>query len=236
MIRRVRPQWQTISGLHRQSFSKLNIQNLGTQMEHFRGLRRSFENLPIDPYRQDQPPTRFRRYQKYHVNTSNPDVFAFQLSDQYQFHQEVDDFRNQTRFFSPIERHVQDEHFYYLLGQVVALTLFHQPNIIHLDLSVHQVRLLSYPDNDADNAPEGIHQDGADFIISAMVFNKHNISNDNSIIYNPDLQAIYQTQLNEGEFIFQDDRKLWHDITPIRAQPRFIGYRDILGFDLNISE
>ena len=88
----------------------------------------------------------------------------------------------------------------------------------------------------ADNAPEGIHQDGADYIVSALIFNKYNIINDNSIIYNNHLEPIYQTQLQEGEGIFQNDTDLWHDITILEAQEGYLGYRDILGLDLNIID
>ena len=80
-----------------------------------------------------------------------------------------------------------------------------------------KLRLLSFANQPSDNAPEGIHQDGADYIISAMILNKHNIENDTSVIYDENKKEIFRTNLNTGDFIFQDDIKLWHDIKPINA-------------------
>lgn len=105
-----------------------------------------------------------------------------------------------------------------------------------MDISVHQVRLISYLNKISDNAPEGIHRDGADYIVSALILNKNNILNGKSIIYDQDKNKLDEYQLELGEFIFQEDKNLWHDITPILADNDYFGYRDILGFDLKIIE
>ena len=47
---------------------------------------------------------------------------------------------------------------------------------------------------------------------------------------------MYSCQLEPGEFIFQDDRQLLHDIILIQAVDGFIVYRDILGFDMKIID
>ncbi len=80
-----------------------------------------------------------------------------------------------------------------------------------------------------------MHQDGADFIVSALVLNKHNIVGGNSIIYDNNKNEIYKDNLEVGDFILQEDKNLWHDITPIKALDGYIGYRDILGFDLKVD-
>lgn len=245
MITLVKPNWTPIQNLSQKLFSKFTLQDIGSSLGLFSKLRLSYQNLPIDKaalfasrssLHANLPPTRFRRYQNFEVQIVNPHQFRFLLNDSYQFTQNVQDARKEARVFSPMEPKVLDKDFYHLMGQMVALTLYHQPNIYRLSLSTHQVRLLSYPESHADNSPEGIHQDGADYIVSALVLNKHNIENGHSVIYDPQLEPIYKTQLDEGEFIFQDDKELWHDITPIKAKHSFLGYRDILGFDFKIIE
>ena len=238
MVTCIKPNWKPFGLLKQQLFLKLSLQDIGSHISRFSKLRMSYLNLPIDPYlsHSNATPTRFRRYQNFDVYTGKCDLFKFFPKDSYQFSQEVEDSRQKVRTFFPMEHKVLDEDFYHLMTQIIALALHHQPNIHCLNVSVHQVRLLSYPETEADNAPEGIHQDGADYIISALVMNKHNVENDRSIIYNPQLQPIYETQLGEGEFIFQDDKQLWHDITPIKAKRNFLGYRDIIGFDLKIID
>ena len=65
-----------------------------------------------------------------------------------------------------------------------------------------------------------------------MILNKHNIENDISVIYDENKKEIFRTHLNTGDFIFQDDIKLWHDIKPINSVGNYNGYRDIIGFDI----
>ena len=48
------------------------------------------------------------------------------------------------------------------------------------------------------------------------------------------LKYYFQTFRNEG--IFQEDRKLWHYITPIENKENFIGIRDIIGLDIKIMD
>lgn len=227
------PKWTLLGNIpFPQQYTKFNLQQLGSHLNRFYPLRLSYQNLPRDT------PTRFRRYQKFQVQCYQNHL-EFKVKDDYRFQQNVPDDRSKTRYFQPIEPHVLNNHFYYLITQILGLTILHHPQTIHsLDVSVHQVRLIAGMDNNhqADNAPEGIHQDGADYIVSALVFNKYNIINDNSIVYNNHLEPIYQTQLQEGEGIFQNDTDLWHDITTLKAQQGYLGYRDILGLDLNIIE
>ena len=135
-----------------------------------------------------------------------------------------------------MERDLLNNSFLDLLMGIVELTHIREPGVNRYNVSVHQVRLLSYPTVASDNAPEGMHQDGTDYIVSALVMNRYNVQDDESIIYNSNKTEIYRKSLGEGEFIFQEDRQLWHDITPIRATRGFIGYRDILGFDVKLVD
>ena len=85
---------------------------------------------------------------------------------------------------------------------------------------------------------EGIHQDGADYIISACVLNRYNISGGYSSIYDTNKKLIQSYLLQGNDFIFQDDKKLYHYVTPIQyiARDSYIeqGYRDIIGIDIKI--
>ena len=43
--------------------------------------------------------------------------------------------------------------------------------------------------------------------------------------------------LEQNEGLFQEDKELWHYITPIECKDnQYIGYRDILGFDIDIID
>ena len=220
-------------------FVPLTLGSIGLDIGNFQSLRLSYNNLPIDshfPEASSLHPTRFRRYSNFRVEIEPKHVYHIYQNDNNQFSQCVSDFRQQPRIFQPMQNHILDDYFMELLTSVVYLTYLREPLTKKYNVSVHQVRLLSYPHLTSDNAPEGIHQDGVDYIVSALVLNKHNIHSDTSIIYDKDKQEIYRKNLEVGEFIFQEDHELWHDITPIQAVDGYLGYRDILGFDIQVLE
>jgi len=215
----------------------MRLEDLGMDLKQFGVLRQSFQNLPIDPSSPSLfPPTRFRRYAKGKIEIPfQPDSFDIHLDYSPLFVQEVDDFRKEAREFQPLEERVMDDTLFQLITQLGALVLTHQMKASLIHFHLHQVRLLAYPGLPADNAPEGIHQDGADWIVSALVLNKNQVREGRSMVYNQNKQAIYGTCLEEGEFLFQNDRDLWHDATPIQSVEGYVGYRDILGFDFKVE-
>lgn len=220
-------------------FACLNLQDIGLNLNCFNALRLGYNNLPIDhnfPNGNTNIPTRCRRYANFDVHLKPNDLLTIQQNQSYLFQQEVKDFRKKTRVFQPMETTFLNYYFADLITNLTELVCVREPLMKRCNISVHQVRLISYPECNSDNAPEGMHQDGVDYIVSALVLNKHNIQDDESIIYDQDKQEIFRKSLAEGEFIFQEDRNLWHDITPIKAKEGYLGYRDILGFDFKLLE
>jgi hypothetical protein len=105
----------------------------------------------------------------------------------------------------------------------------------------HQVRTVTRQDRPGIVVPEGIHQDGADYIVSALVIEREAVTGGESIVYGPDRQTTYlRTVLRAGEGLFHADSRspLWHGVTPIRLDPhagRAEGKRSIFGFDVHLS-
>ena len=103
-------------------------------------------------------------------------------------------------------------------------------------------------ENPGDNSPEGAHEDGADFIVSALVINRINVEGAESQIIeelpNGKKEVIYKRILQPGEFAFQADtgeektygNDLWHHVTPFYVvdKSKRDGWRDIIGFDINV--
>jgi len=109
------------------------------------------------------------------------------------------------------------------------------------------MRTLSYEKVLGENSPEGVHEDGAPYIISALVINRENALGGTSQIYEKledgTQELIFEKVLNPGEFIFQADtgeektfgNDLWHYVTGISpTSVAEIGVRDIIGFDIEI--
>lgn len=229
-------------------------------------LKSSFQNLPIDSYHQQhlneegehstseststmKPPTRLRRFAEFNVEIEGEKHCRLQsnIQSSYEFRQPVNDFRSNTRVFEAIEAHI-------LHRTCIPEYISHMCSVVHsleakkrkicptiftssTTVGIHQVRQITYPGLESDNSPEGIHRDGADYIVSALVLNRQNVREGRSIVYAPNKRDIlYHHILQQNEMIFQEDRHLWHYVTPVQCEdPRFIGYRDILGLDIRVD-
>ncbi len=178
------------------------------------------------------------------------DTHFIERTPQQGFEQNVGDFRSWKRTFSQASKEsVENEFFYTLLKQIAKLVQNIHPEVRKLQITSHFMRTLSQEKIKGENAPEGVHEDGAQYIMSALVINRQNIIGAESQIYEQTKsdtnQLIYKKVLAPGEFIFQADtgeeftfgNDLWHYVTPI--EPIDIssrGIRDIIGFDIDILD
>ena len=168
-----------------------------------------------------------------------------------QFTQGVDsnDVRSWPRVFdeSPA-KHVENEPFELLLQNIFKLTQKVYPNIQKIKAVAHFMSVQATKKTPGNNSPEGAHEDGSDFIISALVINRINIGGGKSQIIEKladgTKEVIYAHTLQPGEFVFQADtgeekiygNDLWHHITPFHIEDDQLGeaWRDIIGFDIDI--
>ncbi len=161
-------------------------------------------------------------------------------AEQYRQNVAPGDPRALVRVFHEMEtivtEHPQVRH---LMGCFAELVREKHPDCKRLLMNVHQMFVFADILSAGDNAPEGIHQDGADYIVSALVIERAGIVGGESIVYGPDKKTEYlRRTLAEGEGIFQSDKGLWHYVTPIRENPGVppdYGHRSILGFDMDIT-
>jgi len=178
------------------------------------------------------------------------DQYFVERTVQQGFEQDVDDFRVWKRVFKQASREaVENELFFELLKKMGALVKKIHPEVRKIQITSHFMRTISREKIKGENAPEGVHEDGAQYIVSALVINRQNIIGAESQIYEKTAtgsnELIYAKTLQPGEFVFQADtgeeftfgNDLWHYVTPIEpddiSQP---GIRDIIGFDMDILE
>jgi 2OG-Fe dioxygenase len=107
-------------------------------------------------------------------------------------------------------------------------------------VTLHQ--MLTYADNPAgrEPAPEGTHQDGSPFIVSALVIERHNVVGGVSrIYYTKDDGLALEHELRPGYGILQSDthHEYWHQVTAVYPlDPTKIAYRSILGLDIDFVD
>jgi len=164
------------------------------------------------------------------------------------FQQEVSDFRVWKRVFAQAPESVAGHSFFQDLLIKIALMV----KAIHLEVkqvkfAAHFMRTIAQKAILGENSPEGIHEDGAQYIVSALVVNRQNVKGGKSRIYEkPTCETqslIYEKALEAGEFIFQADtgeektfgNDLWHNVSAIEPiDDTKLGIRDIIGLDIDL--
>lgn len=164
------------------------------------------------------------------------------------FQQEVTDFRVWKRVFAQTPKEVVEHPlFYELLTKFALMVKEIHPNIKQVKFTAHFMRTIAQKAIPGENSPEGIHEDGAQYIVSALVINRQNVKGGESRIYEkPNSKTeslIYQKTLAPGAFIFQADtgeekifgNDLWHNVSPIEPiDDNKLGIRDIIGLDIDV--
>lgn len=149
------------------------------------------------------------------------------------------DYRQSRRKFKELPEELFDSNLRALLVGVADMVRDTKHSVQRLNVSVHNTVVYCHPQQLTTNSPEGIHQDGVEFIVSALVIERSNISGGKSIIYGRDkCTKLFQAELQAGQGIFQADlgTELWHEVTPITAvDPTRSGYRSTIGFDVTLA-
>jgi hypothetical protein len=104
------------------------------------------------------------------------------------------------------------------------------------EVRIHQIRIVAAPGEPGLPAPEGIHQDGTDFLTLHLV-RRHNVVGAESTIYDLGRNPIGCYTMREplDSFIVEDPRVM-HGVTPVHsADGRTPGTRDMLGLDFIFS-
>jgi len=159
------------------------------------------------------------------------------------FKQQVPDARARLRRFSGFsEDIIYDDDLLRLLG-VACEVVSRAPHLKPQSFEVTTHLMLTHAGiRGSRPAPEGMHQDGANYIVSALVLERRNVEGGASVInrWRKDgPSAIDSIVLAEGQGILQADidSHLFHGVTAV--VPRVLvgpSYRSILGFDISYSK
>lgn len=232
-----------IEALHQAYFTgEIDINSLATWIDRLgKEQKHLFERLSLT--------TRQRNISTF---TIEADINDFKIERIYpkSFEQDVEDFRVWERVFEEASTEcVENDFFNNFLLKIFQIVKSIHPSITKLKMISHFMRTISQEEILGENSPEGIHEDGASYIVSALVINRQNIIGAESQVYEKldsgEKELIYKKVLEPGEFIFQGDtgeekifgNDLWHYVTAIKAvdQSQF-GIRDIIGLDIEIIE
>ncbi len=239
----IKPNWRHIHGLKHKPFIHFNLQTFGIKNIMPYEFIKSYNHLPRDNYiKNNDPVTRSRRYANIKVDVSNNYLYNLTYTTNNIFQQNVDDNRSVKRQFELIDfYHINQWWLLDFLTQISALSVLNHDyykqhkKIKEVDIHLHQVRQTTYSDIESHNSPEGIHRDGCDYIVSALVVTRNNIVGGESFIYDRNKMIQYKTILDDHEGIYQEDIKQWHYVSPVNTIKEGMGFRDILGIDIILN-
>ncbi|MCG7491022.1 2OG-Fe dioxygenase family protein [Vibrio sp. Of14-4] len=155
-------------------------------------------------------------------------------------HSEKIDFRSLPRVFTELPQQYFNDDLVRFIKSNIKRAVHSNPKIKMLNITVHHTCIVCDKNSDGTNSPEGIHQDGSDYLVSAYVLERCNIEGGASVIFGEDKSTeILRTTLDAGYGIFQPDlhTSLWHYVEPIKvARDASFGWRSSVGLDLDIME
>ncbi|MBD2300390.1 2OG-Fe dioxygenase family protein [Nostoc sp. FACHB-190] len=184
------------------------------------GFQPFFNNLPVDPYIKGN--YRLRRLSRFTVSGND----LIKLPHGYLF---------QSKTYNPLLGDIKRE-FAELEDSIIELDIFKKMVLAFSDscklhpeaeIGVHQIRTICSAENMGNPAPEGIHQDGTDFIGIFSVA-RENIQGGETHLYTAKKEKpVFSKVLNSGELLLVNDHEFFHFTTPIKPQVDGLGIRDV---------
>jgi hypothetical protein len=127
------------------------------------------------------------------------------------------------REYMPLTENTQ----FYVKYEIILPVLEYLPEG-NYQFGIHQIRILADDEHVGKPAPEGIHQDGFDYILVAC-YATINVAGGNSILVdaNSHSKIYYDKVLHSGECLLFDDKKYAHYASPIVPKIPGSCYRDV---------
>lgn len=198
----------------------------GNLLSFYRDFKESWNNLQPDPYLVEEGTFRLRRYAVVKWQRSILQVMTAEAHFQSKHYNSL--YGGVNRVFAAITPAILNSVFLRLLIQR-TISLFDVEATFAWRVQCHQFRIKTSLTEVGQPTPEGIHQDGADYVF-IMLLERQCIKGGVSELFDNNKEHIVSTMLKrEGDAILLNDKVLWHRVTEIRPDKQSVqGYRDVL--------
>ena len=191
------------------------------------GFARSWDDLGLDTYMADGGRYRKRRFATFlvteHGAVRKPDQPHYQSRDYNALNGGI------ARWFEPVQDAVADG-----AAFQAVLRLCHQvfdglTPAPGWHVEAHQFRIEARPDQAGQPTPEGMHQDGVDWVLVLMV-GRVNIASGTTSVHGLDRAALGSFTLEAPmDSAVLDDHRVFHGVTAVRPlDPSLPAHRDVL--------
>jgi hypothetical protein len=188
----------------------------------------SWTDLGLDEYMADGGRYRRRRHAVFAASSSGierlPDAPHYQALHYNRLNGGIE------RWFLPILPATADSPpFAALLGFAHGLFAQLAPEVARWQVEAHQFRIEAMPDQAGQPTPEGVHRDGVDFVLVAMI-DRHNIREGTTTIHGAERELLGSFTLTEPlDLALVDDQRVWHGVTAVEPlDPTQPAWRDVL--------
>ncbi len=208
------------------------------QESHWESLRADWDRLEPDAYLEGGATFRRRRFGRFRWLPAGRDLLPLPHRAYYQPEEQNPYAGGVAREFAPLLPAAADNPFLHeLVGEMFAcLPLTAEQQAATWEVRVHQIRILATAEEVGLPTPEGIHQDGTDFLTLHLV-RRDNVAGGESTIYDLERNPVERLTLEAPlDSLILDDPRLLHAVTPVRpADGRSPAVRDILGLDFILN-
>jgi hypothetical protein len=201
---------------------------------HWQRLTQDWDHLELDQYLAEGARFRLRRYGRYSWSPAEDALAALPYEPYFQPEDENPYAGGIVRKFAPLLPGTVHNPFLHALVRATfaCLPVPVARQDATWEVRIHQIRIVASPRVPGLPAPEGIHQDGTDYLTLHLV-RRHNIRGGESTIYDLDRKPIQHYILREPlDTMILEDPRIMHGVTPVHpADERNLGIRDLLGVD-----
>jgi hypothetical protein len=205
---------------------------------HWQRLREDWDHLELDLYLAQGAKFRLRRYGRYYWSPANDALAALPHKPYFQPEDENPYAGGIARDFVPLLPDTVHNPFLHALvrSTFACLPVVGDRQDATWEVRIHQIRIVASVNVPGLPAPEGIHQDGTDFLTLHLV-HRHNLVGGESTIYDLARKPIRHYTMRETlDSLILEDPRIMHGVTPVYpADGRTLGIRDLLGVDFIYS-
>lgn len=190
----------------------------------------NWNTLDMDQFMSDRGKYRTRKHATFTVNNSDKIIQKNKYIPHFQMIEYNSLNGGIARHFTEIGRKTIENPIFQNLLQFAYFT-FSELKSENWFIEAHQFRIEAKPNNLGKPTPEGIHRDGVDFVLMALI-NRQNIQGGFTRIYNLDKTLKTEFMLeNFLELALVDDHKVYHSVTETMVnsiEHSKFGIRDVL--------
>jgi hypothetical protein len=134
------------------------------------------------------------------------------------------------RWFEPIESTIADSDIFRRILSFCAKTFGNlAPDVARWIVEAHQFRIEAYASHVGLPTPEGVHRDGVDYVLVALIA-RTNIESGTTTIHDASGKRLGHFTLTQPlDVALVDDARVFHGVTPVHpSDPKEPAHRDVL--------